>query len=174
MLITPVCHIEAIDRDRLNSLLVEWGHKMGPYNRPSYAIEAHHALMHHGTPVAVTAASDTVREVVGKTGIRRDQCVELARLCACRPHLCRAMLRLWREFIAPAVAAVHHRQIAISYQDADLHSGQTYRFDGWRVIGRGGGGGTDARTGRRSRDLRIWAYPLDGRTWDQMPGVRNA
>lgn len=89
----------------------------------------------------------------------RDQCVELARLCAARPHLCRAMLRLWREFIFPAVADVHGRQIAISYQDADLHSGQTYRFDGWVMIGRGGRGGRDSRTGRQSRDLRIWAWP---------------
>ena len=159
MLVPPVVHLEPIDRDQLNRLLVDWGHKMGPFRRPSYAIEAHHVLMHNGVPVAVTAASDTVREVVGRTGIRRDQCVELARLCACRPHLCRAMLRLWREFVFPAVAAAHHRQIAISYQDADLHNGATYRFDGWRMIGKGGGGGPDARSGRPGRDLRIWAWP---------------
>jgi len=139
MLILPVVHIEAIDRAELNRWLSAWGHRMGEFHRPSYAIEAHHALMHNGRPVAVTAASETVREVVGQTGIRREQCVELARLCAARPHLCRAMLRLWREFVFPAVADVHRRQIAISYQDADLHTGQTYRFDGWRMIGRGGG-----------------------------------
>lgn len=159
MMIAPILHIEAIDRDQLNRLLVEWGHRMGPFNRPRFSIEAHHALMHNGNPVAVTAASDTVREVVGQTGIRRSECVELARLCAARPHLCRAMLRLWREFIFPPIAAAHRREIAVSYQDADLHNGQTYRFDGWRMIGKAGGGGTDARTGRKGRDLRIWAWP---------------
>lgn len=159
MMFPPVLHVEAIDRVQLNRLLVDWDHRMGPFRRPRYAIEAHHALMHNGAPVAVTAASETVREVVGQTGIRRDQCVELARLCACRPHLCRAMLRMWREFLFPSIAAAHRRQLAISYQDADLHTGQTYRFDGWVMVGRGGRGGPDSRSGRPSRDLRIWAWP---------------
>ena len=29
MLIAPIMHIEAIDRDELNRLLVAWGHRMG-------------------------------------------------------------------------------------------------------------------------------------------------
>lgn len=159
MFVVPVCHIEAIDRATLNQLLEQWGHKMGPFRRPRYTIEAHHALMHNGQPVAVTAAADTIREVVGQTGLRREECVELARLCASRPHLNRAMLRLWREFLFPAIASVHGRRMAISYQDADLHSGQLYRFDGWQMIGQGGGGGSDGRSGRLGRKLRIWAWP---------------
>lgn len=85
MLVTPLAHIDAIDRSELNRFLTAWGHRMGPYTRPSYAIEAHHALFCGGEPVAVTAAGETVREVVGQTGIRRDQCghvaVNLFRAC---------------------------------------------------------------------------------------------
>lgn len=161
MLFAPIQHIDAIDRADLNRLLVAWGHRMGAYSRPSYAIEAHYAMFEHGEPVAVAAAGETVREVVGQTGIRREQCVELARLCAVRPGLCRPMLRLWREMVFPALATMHGRALAVSYQDEALHTGDVYRFDGWLMIGRGGGGGADARTGRAGRRMKIWAWPPD-------------
>lgn len=159
MLVAPIAHVEAIDRSELNRLLEAWEHRMGLLTRPCYAIEAHHALFQNGEPVAVTAAGDTVREVIGQTGIRRDEAVELIRLCAARRHLCRVMLRLWREMIFPPIAARHGRRIAISYQDEALHSGDTYRFDGWIVLGKGGGGGADRRTGRAGRKMRIWGWP---------------
>ena len=158
-LFSPAIHIAAIDREMLNQCLVAWEHKMGIYARPSYAIEAHHALFHHGQPVAVTAASETVRETIGDTGLRRSEVVELARLCACRRDLCRPMLRLWRELLWPDIAAAHGRDFAVSYQDEALHSGDVYRFDGWLEVGRGGRGGSDSRTGRPGRKLKIWAWP---------------
>lgn len=159
MLVAPLAHLDAIERADLNRLLVRWGHRMGAYTRPSYAIEAHHALFERGEPVAVTAAGETVREVVGQTGIRREQCVELARLCAARRDLCRPMLRLWREMVFPALAAVHGRQLAVSYQDEALHTGDVYRFDGWLEICRAGRGGPDSRTGRPGRRMKVWAWP---------------
>ncbi len=159
MLLPPLAHIEAINRITLNECLVAWGHKVGPYTRPNFAIEAHHALFEQGVPIAVIGAGETVREVVGQTGIRREDCVELVRLCAARPHLCRPMLRLWRELVLPSLLAVHDRKLAISYQDESLHRGDVYRFDGWIDIGKGGRGGADSRTGRPSRRLRIWAWP---------------
>ncbi|KQT52241.1 MULTISPECIES: hypothetical protein [unclassified Aureimonas] len=154
----PIAHLETIDRRELNRLLVAWGHRMGVYSRPTYTFEAHHALFSHGEPVAVTAAGETAREVVGQTGIRRDEAVELVRLCASRPDLCRPMLRLWREFVFPPIALMHGRTVAVSYQDEALHSGDLYRFDGWQILGKGGGGGTDARTGRPSRKMKIWGW----------------
>lgn len=159
MLAPPLLHLEAVGRDEANRLLVAWGHRMGAFARPRFVLEAHHVLMHNGAPVALAAAGETVREVVGATGIRREQCVELARLCASRRDLCRPMLRLWREFVFPALAAAHGRRLAVSYQDEALHRGDLYRFDGWLELGRAGGGGTDARTGRRSRRMRVWAWP---------------
>lgn len=161
MLVPPICHLDAIDRVQSNELLVAWGHRMGPYKRPNFAIEAHYALFFHGKPVAVAMAGETVREVVGDTGLRRDQCVELVRLCAAQRDLCRVMLRLWRVTIWPSLAAAHGRSVAVSYQDEALHTGNVYRFDGWRLIGRGGGGGPDSRTGRPGRKMKIWAWPPD-------------
>lgn len=160
MLIAPICHIEAIDRTELNRLLVAWEHRMGPMRRPNFKIEGHHALFQNGEPVAVTSAGETVGHVVGQTGIRRDQCIELMRLCAARRDLCRPMLRLWREMIWPALAAVHCREIAVSYQDTALHRGDVYRFDGWLDLA-GCRSGLDRRTGRPGRKMRIWAWPPD-------------
>jgi hypothetical protein len=158
-LFAPIAHLEAIDRAAANEMLDRWGHKMGPIRRPNFTIDAHHALFHHGEAVAVASCGETVREVVGQTGIRRDQCVELVRLCAARRDLCRVMLRLWREMVFPEVARAHGREIAVSYQDRALHSGDTYRFDGWLAIGKGGGGGSDSRTGAPGRKMTIWAWP---------------
>lgn len=161
MLVAPIAHIEAIDRTELNRLLVLWGHRMGPYMRPNFTIEAHHALFEHGRPVAVVAAGETVRERVGKTSIQRNEAVELVRVCAEREHLCRPVLRLWREIIFPALSVSHARPFAVSYQDEALHSGNLYRFDGWVELGKGGRGGPDSRTGRPGRRLRIWGWAAD-------------
>lgn len=159
ILIAPLAHLDAIDRAEANRLLVRWEHRMGPYSRPCYAFEAHHALYHNGEPVAVTSTGETAREVVGRTGIRRNQCVELVRLCAARRDLCRPTLRLWREMVFPALAARHDRPLAVSYQDEALHTGDVYRFDGWLDIGKAGGGGRDSRTGRQGRKMKVWAWP---------------
>lgn len=159
MLVPPVFHVESIDRSELNRWLVAWQHRMGPYTRPSFAIEAHHALFMHGEPVAVTATGDSPREVVGDTGLGRFELVELCRLCAGRPGFNRVMLRLWREGLFPDIAKAQRRQFAVTYQDESLHTGDTYRFDGWFRIGKGGGGGRDSRTGRTGRQLSIWGWP---------------
>ncbi|MER2267173.1 hypothetical protein [Methylobacterium oxalidis] len=173
MLFAPIQHIDGIDRAELNRLLVRWGHRMGPYTRPGYAIEAHYAMFERGEPVAVAAAGETVREVIGQTGIRRERGVEFARLCAARRDLCRPMLRLWREMIFPAIGAVHGRDLAVSYQDEALHSGDLYRFDGWVLLGRGGGGGPDSRTGLAGRRMKIWAWPPNVAT-EALAGGRAA
>lgn len=161
-LLQPIIHIEQVGRPETNRLLIIWGHRMGPIGRPTYAIEADHVLFHHGEPVAVAAAGETVREVVGRTGIRREDAVELLRLCAVREHLCRPMLRFWRELVLPDLARAHQRRVAVSYQDTALHSGNLYRFDGWLDGGAAGGGGTDQRTGRRGRKMRVWYWPIGG------------
>ena len=46
---------------------------------------------------------------------------------------------------------------AISYQDADLHNGDTYRFDGWKREGYSSSG-NDSRSGRKGRNKWIWVW----------------
>lgn len=159
MLLPPLCWLDTVDRNFANGMLVAWGHKMGPIDRPTFAVEAHHALLHHGRPVALASTMELRREVAGSTGIRREESVELVRLCAERQGLNRAMLRLWREFVLPDILAAHRRRIALSYSDSAHHRGDIYRFDGWHRLGAAGGGGLDKRTGKSGRKLVLWAWP---------------
>ena len=156
-LFAPIVSLESIDLSETNRLLVEWGHRMGPVNRPMGAIWCH-ALLHNGEPVAVVVAAALITERVA--GFTRDEAIELARLCAARSDLCRPALRLWREFVLPALSAAHGSRWAVSYQDEALHSGNVYRFDGWVDLEQSRSG-TDQRSGRKGRSKRIWAWPRD-------------
>ena len=153
MLIAPIQHLAQCDLEEANTALAAWGHLMGPCRRPNGAIWAH-GMYEHGVLVAVTVTSSLIRETAA--GFSRDEAIELARLCAARPHLCRVMLRLWREMVFPAFGL----SWAISYQDEAHHTGDTYRFDGWRRIGRSRSG-TDSRSGRRGRNKTIWGWCAD-------------
>lgn len=151
MLAPPIAHVEAIDRDMLNRALVAWQHKMGPWERPDFGRARFHGLFNNGDLVAVTAADGLIRAEVCE--LSRDQAIELGRLCAARPDLCRAMLRLWREFVFPALGYPW----AVSYQDAAQHTGNLYRFDGWVRLG-ASSSGTDQRSGKRGRRKVIWGW----------------
>lgn len=156
--LTPLISFDSIDVGELNDCLVKWGHKMGPWNRPNYGSEAFHGLRHHGELIAVTAAA---RMIPARTaGFRRSEACELGRLCASRPGLNRASLRLWREFVFPALCLAHGWAWVISYQDAVLHTGDLYRFDGWIKAGVSRSG-TDQRSGRKGRNKVIWAWTAD-------------
>lgn len=154
MLAPPIVHLEAIDHSALNSALILWRHKMGPWERPEFGPNWFHGLFHNGRVVAVTAAAPLISVEV--CGLSRTQAIELGRLCAERSHLCRAMLRLWREFVFPALGYAW----AISYQDAVLHTGNIYRHDGWIRLGQSSSG-TDARSGKRGRRKVIWGWSGD-------------
>lgn len=151
----PLVSFEEVSRQRANELLVQWGHKMGAMERGNVA-GVHYALLHDGRPVAVAMAATLIRECVGggMGHLTRENTIELARLCAERPGLCRVALRLWREFVFPLMGYAH----AISYQDADLHNGNTYRFDGWKRVAFSSSG-TDQRSGRKGRRKWIWLWP---------------
>lgn len=150
----PLVTFDGIGLHQANELLVAWGHKMGPLERGN-SVGVHHALYHAGEPVAVAMTASLIRECVGGGlgHLTRANCMELARLCAARPGLCRVALRLWREFVFPQLGVA----AAISYQDADLHSGATYRFDGWTRAAFSHSG-TDARSGRVGRNKWIWVW----------------
>ena len=146
--------LASIDRETLNSALVDWKHKMGPWNRPSYR-EWFCGLYHHDELMAVAAAGDLIRDRCA--GFTREEAIELGRLCAARPDLCRVMLRLWREFVFPELSREHGCEWAISYQDRAQHTGNLYRFDGWVRVGMSRSG-TDQRSGRRGRNKAIWGW----------------
>ena len=157
MSLFPLIRFDPIDIALANDALAAWGHRMGPLERPFQSFDRAHGLFHGDHLVAVTVTSSLICAQVGGglSHITRANALELSRLCADRPGLCRVALRLWREFVFPGLGV----PIAISYQDADIHSGNTYRFDGWERVGRSRAGGTDRRSGRRSRNKIIWAWP---------------
>jgi hypothetical protein len=152
-LFAPMVCFDSITLQEANGLLAEWGHKMGPCTRGN-GLHWCHALLHEGQPVALTITAGLIRETVGGAShLNRENCIELARLCASRAGLCRVALRLWREFVFPLLGY----EYAISYQDADIHNGNTYRFDGWKRISRSRSG-TDSRSGKVGRDKWVWLW----------------
>lgn len=155
MSLFPLVSFDEVSLAEANAMLVRWSHKMGPMERGNVA-GISYALRHNSEPVAIAVAASLIREHVGGglAHLDRSNTIELARLCAARAGLCRVALRLWREFVFPAMGYEH----AISYQDADLHNGNTYRFDGWERAGFSSSG-TDQRSGRKGRRKWIWVYP---------------
>lgn len=155
MSLIPIASLHMIKKHDANELLERWGHKMGPINRGN-SVGWSHALFHGDEPVAVVVSSSLIRECVGGGlgHLTRDNTIELSRLCASRPGICRIALRMWREFIFPSLGY----QFAISYQDAKLHSGNIYRFDGWTRAAYSRSG-TDSRSGRKGRTKWIWLWP---------------
>lgn len=162
MMFPALVEFSEIELGDANFLLRSWGHKMGPLERGNET-GRHFALRHHGRPIAVAMTSTLIRENVGGglSHMTRDNTVELSRLCAERAGLCRVAVRLWREFVfpdlpVPGLYGARYQQ-AISYQDADIHNGNTYRFDGWKRMAFSRSG-TDQRTGRKGRNKWIWVW----------------
>lgn len=153
--ILPVL-FEPIDHADLNACPLAWGHRMGPVRRPTKGWS--HGLRHGGELVAVVATDTLIRPRVA--GFSRCEAIELSRPCAARPDLCRVALRLWRAFVFPALCEAHGFKWALSYQDAALHSGGLYRFDGWVRLARSRSG-VDPRTGRCGRDKIVWGWCED-------------
>ena len=153
-LLKQFVYVEQIGDGHVDEFLFANGHKMGSCLRPIGKLLAH-GLFVHDKLRAVAVTADLVAETCG--GLTRSEAIELARLCADDPALCRVMLRLWREFVFPAFG----RPWAVSYQDEKLHSGNTYRFDGWRKIATGQRSGPDRRSNREGRVKTVWAWNKD-------------
>lgn len=152
----PLISFNEITLGQANMKLLDWAHKMGPLRRGNQAAVCH-GLFHGQDLIAVTTASTLIAPVCGGglSHLTRENSIELSRLCAGRAGICRVALRLWREFVFPALGY----QNSLSYQDSDLHNGATYRFDGWKREGRSRSG-TDTRSGRPGRDKWIWVWTL--------------
>lgn len=149
----PRISFEPITREELNTCLRAWRHHMGPLSRPTMAWA--HGLRCNGDLTAVVSADILIQPRVA--GFSRRQAIEVSRLCAARPDLCRVALRLWRSFVFPYLCSERGCRSAVSYQDAIEHSDNLYRFDGWVRVGRSRSGG-DPRTGRKGRKKVIWGW----------------
>jgi hypothetical protein len=165
--VTAIAGLNPTTLTQANALLDHWDHCLGPCNRP-FGAEAW-VLEVAGTPVSVAVSASIVSPTVAD--LRRDQVVELARLCSAPDHAwaTRPMLRLWRQIAAPAwnywpVTA------AVAYSQNGRHDGATYRFDGWTRIRDNAGkspGATSTWTKQRADDhpakgaksLWMWRYP---------------
>lgn len=164
LLKVPMSGLLPIDIADANRMLVRWGHRLGPANRP-FRQEAY-ALELDGRPVSVAVSASIVSATVA--GYGRQEVVELARLCSdpAAAWATRVMLRLWREVCAPRWDCWPVRA-AISYSHNAMHRGTIYRMDGWERItetaGSSGGGawsrpryGGEAVAG--SKTLWVWRY----------------
>ena len=151
----PLATFDAIPLAEANALLARWGHEMGPLARGFIDGQACYALVASGAPRAVVTHSTLIRDHVGggATWLTRDNTIELSRLCAENRWANRVALRLWRECVFPGTGTA----FAISYQDAQLHTGATYRNDGWTRLGYSSSG-TDQRTGKKGRRKWIWGW----------------
>lgn len=159
--VAPFAAFDLIPRHAADELLVEWGHWLGGCSRP-FGIQAF-GLAIEGTVLAVAVSASTVQASCG--GYARQEVVELARLCSHPNHrdLTRVALRLWRK-IAPITwsRAYWPVRALVSYSNAARHSGDIYRFDGWKRIAdvRGGVAGGSWQRGKAYEAKAIWAYEL--------------
>lgn len=160
-LLDPLVSFDTISLSEANSALVAWGHKMGAVERPEGFGCGAHGLRHAGRLVAVTTWHTLIRKNgAGLDFLPRATTAELSRVCAERPDLCRVALRLWREFVFPALGEARGHIWAISYQDAALHTGNLYRFDGWVPLALSSSG-TDQRSGKSGRRKVVWGWRAD-------------
>jgi len=160
----PLVSFDLIDDVTANLKLEEWGHWLGrclrPFGRQSFGLYVEQELL------AVAVSASTVNE--NCAGYRRQECVELARLCAAPAHrdLTRPALRLWRKVAPKAWARAYWPvRVAVSYQNAVRHTGDIYRMDGWvraKEV-RGGKTGPNASwSPSKEYDPKvIWVWPID-------------
>jgi hypothetical protein len=148
--------------DVANSLLVEWGHYLGPMERP-FGWQAF-VLDVAGDPVSVAVSASTVSSTVA--GLDRGEVVELARLCSAPSArwATRPTLRLWREVGAACWLNKYpdwRLSAAVAYSQNARHGGDIYRFDGWeRVTDRAGAPSGPGATWSRQRGAE---HPAAGR-----------
>ncbi len=153
-LVPPLASFEMISLEELNRCLVSWNHKMGELHRPMAAPFCY-GLLHNGETIGVIAHSSLIPAELH--GLTHANTIEVSRLCAARHSLCRVVLRLWRELVFPFTDYTY----AISYQDEQLHTGNIYRFDGWKPFTRTRSG-TDQRSGRKGRNKTVWIWEKKG------------
>lgn len=157
----PLASFDRIENDTAAELCRQWGHYLGPCNRP-FGMQSFGLRIDPLGLVSVAVSAS----VVGVTcaGFQRREVVELARLVThpAERWATRVCLRLWRHF-APAEWGREQWPVVamVSYADAARHAGDVYRFDGWErwgmVKGRTSVGGRQA--GATCNEKSVWYFP---------------
>ena len=130
MSLFPLVAWERLDNWKAHIALVEWGHYLGPCNRPFG--KQSFGLYLDGNLVSVAVSASPVAPSCAD--LARKTIVELARLCTHPDHrdMTRVALRLWRKTAAAEWSRQYWPVVAyVSYARKDLHTGDIYRFDGW-------------------------------------------
>jgi len=170
----PIVGIYRVTRRVADPFYDRWHDDLGACRRP---FGRHDFELRVGNePVAMATSCSTVNRSVSGT-LHRKNVVDLARIARTdrHPHALRAMLRLYRLYLAPLW---EHDQWSISAVVAHAmpghRGGQLYRFDGWTKIrdcAKSGGGGTWSRPSKANEIgdgiKSLWGYaytdvPLDG------------
>ena len=151
-------------------------HDLGAETRP-FAYTAF-ALYVQDEPVAVATAGTTVSASVDQSaGLDRLNTIELTRICRSPAPIAkgvlRAMLRLWRDFLAVPYWMFRpdiEKRALITYSLPGKKGGDLYRFDGWRRLRDcrpWHGNGTWQHGSRVGTPEALWVYWLpDGQTPD--------
>jgi len=146
----------------VDAALERWGHWLGgcrrPFGRQSFG------LWLGGELAAVAVSASTVN--ANCAGYRRQEVVELARLCSHPEHrdLTRVALRLWRVTAAQEWSARYWAVRAyVAYSNRLRHNGDVYRFDGWRKAADvpGGTAGGNWSRAKKYDPKAVWVFPLD-------------
>jgi hypothetical protein len=160
MSLISIARFGVCEEQEANEALVRWDHWLGACSRPFGSIS--YGLWWEDQLVAVAVSASTSASVCG--GYPRKSVVELARLCADPDHrdLTRVMLRFWRKAAAIDWAKYWPVEAYVSYSDRARHTGDVYRFDGWKKIRdvRGGTAGGSRAGVKRYEAKSVWAYTL--------------
>lgn len=156
----PLATFDVIDDALADRLLVEWGHWLGGCNRPfgrqSFGLDLRDAGI-----VSVAVSASTVNVRCG--GWDRQRVIELARQCSHPAHrwATRVCIRLWRQ-LAPQCWTYWPAEALVSYSNSNRHTGDVYRFDGWKKVAdvKGGVAGGSWSRGKVYEPKSVWVYEL--------------
>lgn len=170
----PIVGIYRVTRRVADPFYDRWHDDLGACRRP---FGRHDFELRVGNEaVAMATSCSTINRSVSGT-LHRRNVVDLARIARTdrHPHALRAMLRLYRLYLAPLWEQDQWSIDAIVAHAAPGHrGGQLYRFDGWTKIrdcAKSGGGGTWSRPSKANKlgdgIKSLWGYaytdlPLDG------------
>jgi hypothetical protein len=169
----PPIAIRQLNRKQANVLTGAW-HDLGAETRP-FAYTAF-GLYVQDEPVAVATAGTTVSASVDQSaGLDRVNTIELTRICRSPAPIAkgvlRAMLRLWRDFLAVRYWTFRpniEKRALVTYSLPGKQGGDLYRFDGWRRLRDcrpWHGNGTWQHGSRVGTPEALWVYWLrDGQT----------